>query len=217
MENGLGVEILWLESVDSTQRYLIEALKSGELSAPVCVGASLQTSGKGSRGNSWVGKEGNLFISIALKRRDLPKDLKLESSSIYLAMLMKEVLEKTGSDVWIKWPNDFYAGEVKVGGLITAVLQDTLVCGIGINLLEAPEGYGSLNSSVSPLSITKYYGERLQSLPSWKQIFSKFRLEFERSKIFSTHFENRIIELKNAVLCEDGSLECNGQRMYSLR
>jgi len=57
--------IFWLESVDSTQRYLKDALQNRELSAPVAVVAERQSSGQGSRGNHWEGVEGNLFAASA--------------------------------------------------------------------------------------------------------------------------------------------------------
>ena len=109
------MEIHWFESLDSTQSYLVDALRSDTLSAPVCVGTDIQTSGRGSRGNSWIGVKGNLFISVAIKRVMLPDDLKLESSSIYLAFLMKELLASQVSKLWLKWPNDFYLEEKKSG------------------------------------------------------------------------------------------------------
>ncbi len=217
MESDWFVEIFWLDEVDSTQRYLLDGLKNQTLKAPVCIGATLQTSGRGSRGNQWVGEEGNFFISFALKREDLPRDLKLESSSIYFAYILKELLAKMGSNVWLKWPNDFYLGEQKVGGLITNLAGDCLVCGVGLNLRRAPENFAVLDITMDAKVLCDAYLEKLKTFPMWKQIFSKFTLEFERSKAFSTHSNNLMIELKDAVLCEDGSLECNGQRMYSLR
>lgn len=217
MESDWAVEILWLDDVDSTQTFLLDELKSKRLQSPVCVGTTIQTHGRGSRGNSWIGKEGNFFISFAIERSFLPKDLKLESSSIYFAYILKEVLEELGSKVWLKWPNDFYLGEKKVGGLITNLVGKSLVCGVGINLKNPPESFAAIDIEISPQKLTNLYMTHLQYFPSWKQIFSKFQLEFERSKSFSTHFSNTIIELKEAVLCEDGSLECNGQRIFSLR
>lgn len=211
------VEILWFDEIESTQGYLIDALKSKSLKAPVCVGATIQTSGRGSRGNSWIGEEGNFFISFAIERTFLPDDLKLESSSIYFATILKEVLEDLGSKVWLKWPNDFYLGEKKLGGLITNLAGDSLICGVGINLKNAPESFAIIDIEISPEKLSNLYMSRLKCFPSWKQIFSKFQLEFERSRSFSTHSQNITIELKDAVLCEDGSLECNGQRIYSLR
>ncbi len=137
MESDWAVEILWLDEVDSTQRYLLDELKSKRLKAPICVGTTIQTHGRGSRGNSWIGEEGNFFVSFAIDRSFLPNDLKLESSSIYFAYILKEVLEDLGSKVWLKWPNDFYLGEKKLGGLITNLVGDSLVCGVGINLKNA--------------------------------------------------------------------------------
>lgn len=217
MEKGLGVDILWFEKVDSTQTYLINALKSKALNAPVCIGVDQQSAGQGSRGSSWIGNEGNFFISFALKRSSLPLDLKLESSSIYFAYLLKETLETLGSSVWLKWPNDFYLDNKKLGGVITNLIGDCLVCGIGLNLQDAPEDFAVLDISITNKELSKLYISHLETFPSWKQIFSKFTIEFERSKFFSTHSNNILIELKEAVLCEDGSLECNGQRIFSLR
>lgn len=213
----MGVEIFWLEEIESTQTYLIDALKTKALTAPVCVGAVSQTHGSGSRGNVWIGEEGNLFISVAINRSQLPNDLKLESSSIYFAFIMKELLNRLGSNVWLKWPNDFYLDDQKLGGVITNLVGDCLVCGIGINLSSAPLNFSKIDIRITPQQLTNYYISELKKFPSWKQIFSKFELEFERSKSFTTHTNQAIIGLKDAVLLDDGSLECNGQRIFSLR
>jgi BirA family transcriptional regulator, biotin operon repressor / biotin---[acetyl-CoA-carboxylase] ligase len=211
------VDIHWFESLESTQSYLIEELKASRLEVPVCIAALTQTEGKGSRGNSWLGVEGNLFISVAVERSMLPSDLKLESSSIYLAFLMKELLVSLGSKVWLKWPNDFYIGNKKIGGVITNLVGNTLVCGIGINLVSAPENFEKLEIEINSYELTKAYSELFKILPSWKQIFSKYEIEFENSREFFTHNNNEKVALEHAVLLEDGSLECDGQRIYSLR
>lgn len=211
------MEIVWFDSLLSTQETLIEGLKKNVFDPPVCVGASVQTDGKGSRGNGWIGHEGNLFISLALSRDTLPKDLRLESSSIYLAFLMKELLSSMGSKIWLKWPNDFYIGDKKIGGVITTLTGQTLVCGIGINLVSAPDDFTIIDIDIAPYDLTKAYSALFNNLPSWKQIFSKYQLEFEYSRVFFTHHNYEKIALKEALLLEDGSLECNGERMYSLR
>ena len=211
------MDIHWFESLDSTQSYLIEALKEGNLNVPVCVGVDMQTIGKGSRGNNWIGEKGNLFVSVAMKRSMLPEDLKLESSSIYFAFLMKKLLASKKSKVWLKWPNDFYVDEKKIGGVITNMVGDSLVCGIGINLVSAPENFGKIDIKISPYDLTKAYSELFTNLPSWKQIFSNYQLEFENSREFFTHNNNENVALERAVLLEDGSLMCDGQRIFSLR
>lgn len=211
------MEIFWFETLESTQKTLIEGIKKDFYFPPVCIGTSVQTDGKGSRGNGWIGQEGNLFISIAVARSDLPDDLRLESSSIFFAFLMKEMLASMGSKIWLKWPNDFYLGETKIGGMITNLVGESLVCGIGINLVSAPENFSTLDIVITPYNLTKAYSGLFKKLPSWKQIFSKYQLEFEQSRVFFTHHNHEKIALKDALLLEDGSLECEGQRIYSLR
>ena len=211
------MQILSLEHVDSTQRYLLDALKNGELEAPVAVTARVQSAGKGSRDNCWTGCEGNLFLSFAVPVKQLPADLPMESASIYLTYLLKEALAEFGSKVWLKWPNDFYVGSQKIGGAITNLHSQNFVCGIGLNLKNAPEGFGTLDIAIEQNLLLENYFEKLKKSSSWKQIFSKYELEFEKCRAFFTHDGNHKVLLKNAILLNDGSIECNGQRIFSLR
>ena len=211
------MQIYSLKSVDSTQRYLLDALKEKRLSSPICVTTERQESGKGSRGNSWSGLEGNLFFSFAIAREALPTDLKLESSSIYFTYLLNEVLREMGSALWLKWPNDFYLGDKKVGGAITNLYKETLVCGIGLNTRVSPEGFAKLDIEIENETILKHYFEILKNPPSWKQVFSNFEVEFVKSRSYFTHSGDTRLSLENAILLDDGSIECDGQRIFSLR
>ena len=211
------MQILSLESVDSTQTYLLDALKRRQLTSPVCVTAKRQESGRGSRGNSWCGVEGNLFFSFSMARSDLPDDLQLESSSIYFTFLLKELLADMGSDIWLKWPNDFYLGDKKIGGAITNLHKEILVCGIGLNTKAAPKGFAKLDLEIENEALLQAYFTILKNPPSWKNIFSNYALEFDRSRSYFTHIGERRISLKNAQLLDDGSIESEGQRMFSLR
>jgi len=211
------LQIHSLKTVDSTQRYLLDALKKGELHAPVCVVAQRQEAGKGSRGNSWCGVEGNLFFSFVIDREDLPDDLKLESSSIYFTFLLKQTLETLGSQVWLKWPNDFYLNNMKIGGAITNLYKEKLVCGIGLNTKHAPEGFSCLDIEIDNETLLKHYLEILEKPPKWKQIFSQYEIEFVKSRSYFTHSGDQRLSLENAHLLDDGSIECDGQRIFSLR
>ena len=127
------MEIHSFNRLPSTQTYLIEQLKEGYLKAPVAVISLEQDDGIGSRNNSWSGGEGNFFASIAIDIAMLPEDLPLGSASIYFSFIMKQTLEAVDKNIWLKWPNDFYLNDDKVGGTITKKVNETLVCGIGIN------------------------------------------------------------------------------------
>ena len=201
----------------STQTYLVEALQKKRLYPPVAVLALEQNAGVGSRDNAWLGGEGNFFASFAVKLEDLPEDLVLSSASIYFSFIMKQTLLDLGENIWLKWPNDFYKYDEKVGGTITKKVNDTLVCGIGINLKKSQNGYSALQSDISPKILLEKYLLALQKFPKWKQVFSEYEVEFELSRKFSVHIENYQKSLGNALLCDDGSLIIGGKKVYSLR
>lgn len=211
------MQIIYLDSVDSTQKYLKELIQEGKISLPCAVVADSQTEGIGSRGNSWSGVRGNLFLSFATPLNELPKDLKLESASIYFSYILKETLAEFDSALWLKWPNDFYIGDKKIGGMITNLVKDTLVCGVGLNIAEAPLGFGKLDVVVERDELIKRYFNNIKKMNLWKQVFSKYKIEFHKNQNFYTHNKNLIISLGDASLCSDGSIVINGERIYSLR
>jgi len=212
------LQILWFDELPSTQLWLKEAYKNGKVTAPAVVCAKRQIAGIGSRGNGWVGCEGNLFASFVIPKENLPDDLKMESASIYFAYLLKETLCAMGSKVWIKWPNDFYIREKKVGGLITNIVADALIFGVGINLQEAPKSFGTLDISSDPKEIINNFVKKMENFISWKQVFRKYSVEFYKNKTFYTHtLKNNKVKMEDAVLNKDGSVTINGERIYSLR
>ena len=196
---------------------MIKELEEGRVKAPVAVICTEQYSGVGSRDNDWSGSEGNFFASIAVNLDDLPQDLPLSSASIYFSFIMKQTLLKEDENIWLKWPNDFYLNDDKVGGTITKKVNDSLVCGIGINLKKSQNGYRALQSDISPLKLLENYLNALEKFPNWKQIFSEFEVEFELSRKFSVHIENYQKSLGDATLCDDGSLVIGGKKVFSLR
>ena len=214
---GLKLEIKLFKTLPSTQNYLVEAIQNNLLKAPIAVQTLEQNAGVGSRDNTWSGGEGNFFASVAVKLKDLPADLPLSSASIYFSFIMKQILLGLGENIWLKWPNDFYKNDEKVGGTITKKVNDTLVCGIGINLKKSQNGYSALRSDISPQFLLEKYLLALELFPKWKQIFSEYEIEFELSRKFSVHIENYQKSLVNASLQPDGSLIIEGKKVFSLR
>ncbi len=217
MVKDLPLKILYFKKLPSTQLYLKEALKKNTLKTPVAVVTDIQTNGIGSRKNSWISQEGNLFLSFCLSSDTLPKDLKLESVSIYLSYLLKETLNQFGSKVFLKWPNDLYIENKKIGGIITNIVNNTLICGVGVNLTTAPKGFGLLDITINREILLEEYFKKIAKNVLWKQVFSKYKIEFENNKKFFTHSNNERISLEALVLENDGSLNVNGERIYSRR
>ncbi len=211
------MEIINLEEVDSTHTYLKELIKKNTFITPLCVTANYQTNGIGSRGNSWQGREGNLFFSFVLDKNSLPYDLQIQSASIYFSYLLKEVLKSQGSKVWLKWPNDFYVDEKKIGGTITSVTKDLIYCGIGLNLSHVNSDFGHLDIKIDKMYILKLYFRSLEKKISWKEIFNSFKVEFQKSRKFKATVENNKVSLENAVLNGDGSIQIDDKKVFSLR
>ena len=156
------MKITYLKSVDSTQTYLKELIKDKKLQLPHAVVSDIQTNGIGSRDNLWQGMDGNLFLSFALSLDSLPKDLKLESASIYFAYLLKETLWDLNSLTWLKWPNDFYLNDLKIGGMITNIVDNNLICGVGLNLVNSPKEFTVLDISISQEELLKKYFKNIE-------------------------------------------------------
>lgn len=212
------------ECLESTQTFLLHGLKSGAFEAPLCISAHRQTHGIGSRGNAWEEQPNALYFSFVLSLDTLPKDLRIESASIYFGFLCKETLKELGSGVWLKWPNDLYIGERKIGGVLCNKWQDYLVCGIGINLYDKNAncgGYATLEPEISaqiePKAFLQKYFTTLEKKISWKQIFRFYALEFHNNFGFSFHHNGREVSFRDAELLEDGAICVNSQIVYSHR
>ncbi len=211
------MEIIYLDKVESTHIYLKEYIKKNGFLKPIAIVTQFQTNGVGSRDNSWFGIKGNLFFSFVVSKNHLPNDLKVESASIYFSFLLKEILYQFGSKVSIKWPNDFYVDDKKIGGTITTLHNDLLFCGIGINIIKVADEYGILDVSIDIENTLINYFDLIATKPSWKQIFSKFEIEFTTNKEYKTTINKEKISLADAVLLEDGSIMINNKKVYSLR
>ncbi|WP_066167739.1 biotin--[acetyl-CoA-carboxylase] ligase [Aliarcobacter cryaerophilus] len=211
------MKIIRLNEVNSTQSYLKEYIQKNGYNNPLCVTSKIQTAGVGSRGNSWIGREGNLFFSFVVSKDNLPKDLPLQSASIYFTYILKDILQKSGSKLFLKWPNDFYIKNRKIGGAITSTNKELLFCGIGLNLIEVDDSFGKLDISIDIDEILNLYFIEIEKKIPWKQIFSLFKIEFMHSKNFQATVDGIKVSLENAILNSDGSIQIENKKVFSLR
>ncbi|MBS4314392.1 biotin--[acetyl-CoA-carboxylase] ligase [Campylobacter vulpis] len=211
------MQIICIEKIASTQLFLCEKIRKGEIRQNTAIYALEQTSGVGSRDNAWISSRGNLHLSFCVRERDLPSDLPLASASIYFAYLLKELLGSFGSQIWLKWSNDLYLNDKKVGGVMSNKIGEFIICGIGLNLKFAPQNAALCDVKIEPKELIEEFIKVLEKKFLWKRIFSKYVLEFEKSKNFSVHYEGKIYALKDAFLYEDGSILLANKRIYSLR
>ncbi|MDR2904796.1 MAG: biotin--[acetyl-CoA-carboxylase] ligase [Helicobacteraceae bacterium] len=221
------MRIIYLESCESTQILVENALKSGELAPPFCLWTLNQTDGIGSRENKWRSASGNLAFSFALSRESLPADLPPQSASIYFGTLFKMTLADFGSQAWLKWPNDLYINKKKCGGIITKAIakpdSQALICGIGLNIASPdPKIYGAIDIKIVDFeSLLAGYLGKISRKTAYSLVFSEFGLEFARSLSqgleLNAHINGVKTSLKDAILNDDGSLTIGAERVYSQR
>lgn len=211
------MKIIKLDKTESTQVYLKEYINNNLYKEPLCVISKIQTAGVGSRGNSWQGAEGNLFFSFVLHKNELPEDLPLQSATIYFTYILKEIFKEKGSKLFIKWPNDFYLEDKKIGGAITSTTKDLLFCGIGINLVYTSKEFGFLDIDVDIDEVLNEYFNKIAKKISWKQIFSIFKVEFVHSKKFQASIDGKKVSLEKAIINSDGSIQIEDKKVFSLR
>ncbi|EPE9018936.1 biotin--[acetyl-CoA-carboxylase] ligase [Campylobacter upsaliensis] len=211
------MQIVCIEKIASTQLFLCEQIRKDEIKQNTAIYALEQTSGVGSRDNAWISSRGNLHLSFCVREEDLPSDLPLASVSIYFAYLLKDLLAQKGSQIWLKWSNDLYLNDKKVGGVMSHKIGEFVVCGMGLNLKFAPQNAALCDVEIEIKELVEEFIKVLEKKFLWKQIFSKYVLEFEKSKKFSVHYEGKLYALEDALLYEDGSILLANKRVYSLR
>ena len=129
------------EEVTSTQ----DAARASQASPPYLVCALEQSAGKGRLGRRWQSDRGGLYFTLVVQR---PKeDWAVPLVSAYA--LWKEVSSKVLS-LQLKWPNDLYAEDKKLAGIVVEGWDARLGIGVGLNVNQ--QGFeGSLASSAVSL------------------------------------------------------------------
>lgn len=136
----IGHRHISLITIDSTNNYALQLLKNEQPPEGTLITAQQQTAGRGQRGNAWQGEGNkNVAMSIILRPTFLPIHRQFALSQTIALGVYNAINEILGIKVRIKWPNDIYVGDKKIGGILIEnnVNQHTwlaAVVGIGINI-----------------------------------------------------------------------------------
>lgn len=128
-------EVVWLDEVDSTNRWLSDAVrKNPEAWRCRAVSARRQTAGRGRLGRVWISPPGrNLAFSLCWPSRRPPREK--ASATLATALGIWSYLTGLGlRECSLKWPNDVRVRERKICGILAESATPTdLVIGIGFN------------------------------------------------------------------------------------
>jgi len=71
-----------------------------------------------------------------------------DPANLPLIPLLAGIAASRVIDCGLKWPNDVFVGEAKVGGILVEAGEGLVVVGFGLNLWwpDAPNGYGAVHS-----------------------------------------------------------------------
>jgi len=164
----IGRRIHRFESLGSTSD-LARSLVSQGVSDGEVVIANTQSSGRGKRGADWVSPSGGLWFSIILLPYNLHPD-KISLLGLVIAFeITKAIKDETGLSCFIKWPNDLFLNDKKLGGVLieTGVSLNRVnwaIVGIGINV--------NIDKSLLPDTATSIMEELKRDTPLESLFFS---------------------------------------------
>lgn len=158
----------YIAETTSTNVLMKDMLQSEALPNGFVVHAGFQSAGKGQGSNTWESaKDKNLLFSLLLRPQQIDaSEFFLVSQMVSLGILyvLRARTDDENSKYFtIKWPNDIYWKNQKIGGiLIENTLQgrniQTSICGIGLNINQ--EVFTS--EAPNPISLRQIMGQTFE-------------------------------------------------------
>jgi BirA family biotin operon repressor/biotin-[acetyl-CoA-carboxylase] ligase len=150
----IGEVIIELSEIDSTNNYAMHLINEGMAEHGMAIRADFQTQGKGQHGNIWMAEERkNLLFTVIIDAKgfELHQQFLLNAFACLSVAnyLMTEIRLR---NVTIKWPNDIYADEKKIAGIlieniVRGVQWTHAIIGIGLNVNQSQ--FQDLNNATS--------------------------------------------------------------------
>jgi BirA family biotin operon repressor/biotin-[acetyl-CoA-carboxylase] ligase len=139
--NFFPLSIIELEKATSTNEYAINLLNSQDIPEGTVIRALEQYAGKGQGNKTWESEPGkNLTFTLILHPVFLPPEKQFFlNEAVALGILDFTGLFISKEKKSLKWPNDIYAGNRKLGGIlinniISGMIFETSIVGIGLNI-----------------------------------------------------------------------------------
>jgi BirA family biotin operon repressor/biotin-[acetyl-CoA-carboxylase] ligase len=184
-----------------------------------------QTAGRGRRGREWVSPRGeNLYLSLGLSVQG--GFSALDGMSLVLGVAVSRALSALGAgDVGLKWPNDLFSGDRKLGGILVEIqgeLQDgevQVIAGIGINVhmkqaetvdqpwISLAEAWPSVLWTRNTLAAAIVSEVIAMTAEFERQGFSSFRDEWQARDIF---FDKELVARDGGVEGWGAGIDSNG-------
>lgn len=153
---SLIADLKIFDQIASTNTYLMNLAAESAPSGLVCL-AEQQTAGKGRRGRQWVSPYGsNIYLSIFWRFQASPLILSGLSLAIGVGVI-RAFNALYPYDFKLKWPNDIYYRDKKLGGILVEVSGESegpcfAVIGLGLNLYLPETAASDINQPWTDIS-----------------------------------------------------------------
>ena len=176
----MAFDITHIDETDSTNRWLRE---HADIERDQLVWADYQSAGRGCGSNTWESERGkNLLFSLLLHPHELKANEQFRISMAISVAIVKALTSHLSpltshlTPLSIKWPNDIYWQDRKLGGILIenrlagAFVRDSII-GVGLNVNQA-QFISDAPNPVSLRQITGHEYDREQLLLSVAGHFS---------------------------------------------
>jgi len=159
------------KKVMSTNNIALRLVKNGKSSGAII--SELQTKGRGQRGNKWISRKGNLFMTVFF---EISNKLTLKKiTKLNLSIIKRIFLKITKAKVSVKLPNDILINKKKICGILQEIVfknnRKFIIIGIGINIVNSPNLINYPTTCINNYSKKKYNKIKL---------FNQIKLNFEK-------------------------------------
>jgi BirA family transcriptional regulator, biotin operon repressor / biotin---[acetyl-CoA-carboxylase] ligase len=177
--------IIRLSEVNSTNIYASQLINENKATEGTVIIAYDQISGKGQAENKWESEKGkNLTFSIILKPFFLDVSRQFLISKIVSLSILDFLKSLSIKNLSIKWPNDIYIDNNKIGGIliensIKGLTYNTAIIGIGININQT-----KFSSSIpNPISLKLLLNKDFNIEDCLNVILEKLETWYNRLKL----------------------------------
>jgi len=171
LRGRFGQVYRYAEITPSTQRMLAEDKAEGAVAV-----AEEQTEGRGRLGRTWKAPAGTSVLVSVLLLPAVAASRLPELSLVAGNAVAEAILEVTGIEPKIKFPNDVLIGGRKVAGILAESSEGRVVLGIGVNANQTLEQLPA-KAQTEPTSLRLELGEPVSRL----QLLAAILLQLERA------------------------------------
>ena len=161
----------YAEITPSTQRMLAEDTAEGAVAV-----AEEQTEGRGRLGRAWEAPGGTSVLVSVLLLPAVAAPRLPELSLVAGGAVAEAILEVTGIEPTIKFPNDLLIGRRKVAGILAESSEGRVALGIGVNANQTLDQLPA-DAQTEPTSLRLELGEPVSRL----QLLAAILLQLERA------------------------------------